>query len=104
MQEFHYQLTKVIGMHSNLEGTSIPPVEWLGTTFIIGLDLEKAATSPAGAAAFTGLSTRAAGDTLRFSFEGVQPRDPASTPQRQYVTIHYDAVLECRAEGCILLD
>jgi hypothetical protein len=37
MQEFHYQLTKVIGMHSNLEGTSIPPVEWLGTTFIIGL-------------------------------------------------------------------
>jgi hypothetical protein len=75
MQEFHYQLTKVIGMHSNLEGTSIPPVEWLGTTFIIGLDLEKAATSPAGAAAFTGLSTRAAGDTLRFSFEGVQPRD-----------------------------
>jgi hypothetical protein len=104
MQEFHYQLAKVIGMHSNLQGTSIPPSEWLGTNFIIGLDLEKAATAPSGSAAFTGLSTRNAGDTLRFAFEGVQPRDPASTPQRQYVTIHFDAVLEMRAEGCILLD
>jgi hypothetical protein len=104
MQEFHYQLSKVIGMHSNLQGTSIPPSEWLGTNFIIGLDLEKAATAPSGSAAFTGLSTRNAGDTLRFAFEGVQPRDLPSTPQRQYVTIHFDAVLEMRAEGCILLD
>jgi hypothetical protein len=58
----------------------------------------------AGYAAFTGLSTRNAGDTLRFALENVQPRDANSTPQRMYITLHFDAVLELRAEGCVLLD
>ena len=65
-------------------------------------------------AAFTGLSTRNAGDTLRFAFENVNPRvnndgsgrvgDVNAWPSRMYVTLHMDLVLEMRAEGCVLLD
>ena len=103
--EAFYQLSKVLGMHSTLEGTSIPPSEWLGNSFMFALDLEKASTAPgSGSAAFTGLSTRNAGDTIRLAWEGVEPRDLASTPQRCYVTIHHDLILELRAEGCVLLD
>ena len=105
MQEAWYQLSKLIGMHSSLDGVSIPPGDWLATSFIIGLDLEKASTAPgSGNAAFTGMSTRNAGDTLRFAFENVTPKDAASTPQRMYITLHYDLVVELRSEGVVLLD
>jgi hypothetical protein len=105
MQEAWYQLSKVLGLHSSLESVSIPPSEWLASNFIIALDMEKMSSSPgAGYAAFTGLSTRNAGDTLRFAFENVTPRDAASTPSRMYITLHMDPVLELRAEGCVLLD
>ena len=57
-----------------------------------------------GMAALTGLSTRNAGDTLRFAFDSVQPRDINSTPQRMYISLHMDLVMELRAEGCVLLD
>jgi hypothetical protein len=118
-QEAWYQLSKVLGLHSSLEGVSIPPGEWLGTNFVIGLDMEKMTSSPgSGMAAFTGLSTRNAGDTLRFAFDNVTPwqkpadnpspaqtyRAEASVPQRMYITLHMDLVLELRAEGCVLLD
>ena len=104
-QEAWCQLSKVLGLHSSLESVSIPPGEWLGTNFIIALDMEKMSSSPgAGYAAFTGLSTRNAGDTLRFAFDNVNPRDANATPQRMYVTLHMDLVLELRAEGCVLLD
>jgi hypothetical protein len=67
--------------------------------------MEKMSSSPgAGYASFTGLSTRNAGDTLRFAFENVTPRDAPSTPQRMYITLHFDSVLELRAEGCVLQD
>ena len=118
-QEAWYQLSKVLGMHSSVEGVSIPPGEWLGTNFMIGMDMEKMASSPgSGMAAFTGLSTRNAGDTLRFAFDNVTPwqapssspstaqtaRALASIPSRMYITLHVDMVLELRAEGCVLLD
>ena len=104
-QEAFYQLSKVLGLHSSLDSISIPPGEWLASNFIIALDMEKMSSSPgAGYAAFTGLSTRAAGDTLRFAFENVMPCDANSTPQRMYITLHVDLVLELLAEGCILLD
>ena len=104
-QEAWYQLSKVLGLHSSLESVSIPPGEWLGNNFIIALDMDKMSSSPgAGYAAFTGQSTRNAGDTLRFAFDNVYPKNANSTPQRMYVTLHMDLVLELRAEGCVLLD
>ena len=105
VREAWYQLSKLLGMHSSLDGVSIPPGEWQGSNFIIGLDLEKASTAPgSGNAALTGMSTRNAGDTLRFAFENVDPRDAAATPQRMYITLHMDLVVELRAEGVVLLD
>ena len=45
-------------------------------------------------------------DTLRFAFENVTPRNDsgASVPQRMYITLHMDLVVELRAEGVVLLD
>jgi hypothetical protein len=112
-QEAWYQLSKTLGMHSSLDGPGIGS-EWLGTNFIISLDMEKMNSSPGGQASFTGLSTRNAGDTIRFAFDNVTPRtnkdgagrpvDVRAWPMRQYTTIHMDLVLELRAEGCLLLD
>jgi hypothetical protein len=50
------------------------------------------------------MSTRNAGDTLRFAFENVTPRDGPAAPQRMYITLHMDLVVELRAEGVVLLD
>jgi hypothetical protein len=69
----------------------------------------------AGGAAFTGLSTRSAGDTIRLSWENVSPRvnvnagtgnvvDVNAWPSRCFVTLRYDAIVELRAEGVVLLD
>ncbi len=103
--EAWYQLSKVLGLQSSMDSVSIPPGEYIGTSFILALDMEKMSSSPgAGGAAFSGLSTRQAGDTMRFAFDSVNPKDANATPSRMYITLHFDAILELRAEGCILLD
>ena len=103
--EAWYQLSKVLGLQSSMDSVAIPPCEYLGTCFIMGIDLEKMSSSPgAGGAAFTGMSTRNAGDTMRFAVDSVNPKDANATPTRMYITLHFDAILELRAEGCILLD
>ena len=104
-REAWYQLSKLLGHHASLDGVSIPPGEWQASSFVIGLDMEKAATAPgSGNAAFTGMSTRNAGDTLRFAFDAVNCRDDLSRPSRMYITLHMDLVVELRAEGVVLLD
>ena len=104
-REAWYQLSKLLGHHASLDGVSIPPGEWQASSFVIGLDMEKAATAPgSGNAAFTGMSTRNAGDTLRFAFDAVNCRDDNSRPSRMYITLHMDLVVELRAEGVVLLD
>jgi hypothetical protein len=71
-REAWYQLSKLLGHHASLDGVSIPPGVWQASSFVIGLDMEKAATAPgSGNAAFTGMSTRNAGDTLRFAFDEI---------------------------------
>jgi hypothetical protein len=115
-QEAYYQLSKVLGMHSSMVSPSITPAEWLDRTYIVAFDLEKMSASPgSGGAAFTGLSTRNAGDTIRLDWQNVSPRvnvnagtgnvvDVNSWPSRCFVTLRYDAVIELRAEGVMVLD
>jgi hypothetical protein len=101
-------------MHGSLISPSITPAQWLDRTYLVCFDLEKMSASPgSGGAAFTGLSTRAAGDTIRLSWENVTPRvnvnagnvaDVNAWPQRCYVTLRFDAAIELRAEGVVLLD
>jgi hypothetical protein len=114
VQETSYQLSKALGMHGSLIAPSITPAQWLDRTYLVCFDLEKMSSSPgSGGAAFTGLSTRAAGDTIRLTWENVSPRvnvnagnvaDVNAWPMRQYVTLRFDAVIELRAEGVVLLD
>ena len=44
-----------------------------------------------------------AGSTMRFTFENVNCRNDQSRPQRMYIHIHHDAILEIRAAGVVLL-
>jgi hypothetical protein len=53
---------------------------------------------------FSGLSTMDSGSTMRFAFDNVSCRNEASRPQRMYIFVQIDCVLEIRAEGCVLLN
>ena len=103
-KELFYQLSKTISMHSNTEGVSIPPAEYLGSSHIVAIDLEKLHNSPgAGFVRFTGLNTLASGDTLRFSWQNVRARD-GFVPTRCFISLRYDYVAEIRQEGVLCLD
>ena len=105
MAEAWYQLSKLMGMPSSASGCSITPNEYLGTSFLIGLDLERSSATPgSGMAALTGIPSRSAGDNLRVSFDNVQPRDAPSCPTTMFVTMHVNAILELRDEGCSYYD
>jgi hypothetical protein len=52
---------------------------------------------------FTGLNTKAAGDTLRFAWQNVRARTGFS-PGRCFITLHHDTVIELRQEGALCLD
>ena len=103
--EAFYQLSKVAGMLTNFQGVSIPPGEYLASSHIVAIDLEKLYSTPAANfVRFTGLNTQSAGDTLRLTWQNVNPRSATYRPSRVYITLHYDIVLELRQEGALVLD
>ena len=51
-QEAWHHLAKLLGHHGSLESVSIPPGEWVSRSFVIGLDLEKAAATPGAMSSF----------------------------------------------------
>ena len=65
----------------------------------------KAAIGPGAGAAFTGVSTKG-GEQLLLDFKDFprQGGGSGALPDRIYVTCHYDAILNVRAEGCEMLD
>jgi hypothetical protein len=73
--------------------------DYTSTKFIAAIDVEKAAVGPGAGANFTGVSTRG-GEQLLIDVKGF----PAPYPQRIYVSCHYDAILNLRAEGVEMLD
>ena len=73
--------------------------DYISTKFIAAIDVEKAAVGPGAGANFTGVSTRG-GEQLLIDIKGF----PAPYPQRIYVSCHYDAILNLRAEGVEMLD
>jgi hypothetical protein len=115
--EAHMRLGQVIGMNSTVIGHSILPGEWLQTSFIQAMDMEKGSANPSsgsGLVALTGADSRTPGDIVRLLWENVYPNTPvneAGNPtdtgawiQRNYVTLHYDAVIELRSEGVLVLE
>jgi hypothetical protein len=116
--EAAYQLFKGLGLTASNDGHSIAPGQYLNHDFIILVDFERASAGPgSGLAAYTGISTRTPGDSIRLAWENVLPRtgtidnagvkrvsDTGSWPTTCYITLHYDCQLELRAEGVLLLD
>ena len=73
--------------------------DYVSTKFIAALDVEKAAVGPGAGASFTGVSTRG-GEQLLLDIKNWN----GLVPHRIYVTCHYDAILNLRAEGVEMLD
>jgi hypothetical protein len=118
-KEAAYQLFKGLGLHSSNDGHSITPGQYLNHDFILMMDFERASAGPGGGlAAYTGISTRTPGDSIRLSWDNVLPRtfttageggvlkvaDAGSWPTTCFLTLHFDVQLELRAEGVLLLD
>ena len=105
MKEAFYHLTKTMALGTKENGCcSIVPGEYLGQQFIQSIDTEKMFSGPSGGyTRFTGLDTTAQGDTLRASWQNVNPRE-GFVPQRVFWTIHYDIVIELREAGVLCLD
>ena len=73
--------------------------DYVTTKFIAAIGVEKAAVGPGAGANFTGVSTRG-GEQLLIDIKGF----PTPYAQRIYVSCHYDAILNLRAEGVEMLD
>jgi hypothetical protein len=102
--ECAYQLSKVMAMHSSVEGMSISPFRYKSDEFIVGLDLERMSSSPgAGQAMFTGLNTKTGNDMIRFTWDNVTAQ-AGWAPDRVWLHLGYQVVVELRAEGVVCLD
>ena len=100
--EAHYHLSKVLAHHSNLNGLAITPVSYRSDGFIMGIDLEKMSGSPAGDVALSGISTTG-GEAIRLSWRGMDSRSAAFRPNRCWMTVISDRIVELRAEGVVVL-
>ena len=90
--EAYYQLQKTVGQLQADVGLSIGPT-YRSTNFHLALDLEKLASTPAGAASYTGLNTKASSDSLRFQFDNVTS-DAAFLPGRMFVLCQHNVLCE----------
>jgi hypothetical protein len=81
---------------------SILPREFRDTKFIVGFDLEKAATGPAGGVSFSGISSRG-GELLTIDTKGFGAvnADPllATAPVMSFVSLNFDAIIEINQDG-----
>ena len=103
--ELMYMAQKALALDSSVDGLSIPPVEWRGVSHFEVWDLEKSNGTPgSGLQAYTGVSTRDSGESIRLSWWGVTPKDADHTPSRAYVTLHVDCFLLLMKEGALVQD
>jgi len=105
-----YPIRSVSGAHSELKKAlgiigspwhSISPTyqQYIRDHFIIGIDCEKVLD-----AAWSGLNTKA-GDLLTFRLKGANTAIPITDmPNRMYITLHSDNILEIRDSGASVYD
>ena len=97
--EAYVQLSKCLAMDSSVDGLSFQPTEFFRACFLPAVCCEKATGTPgSGLMAYTGLSTRQTGDSVRFSFANFNCA-PNHTIERFYCVLHYDLILNIRLEG-----
>jgi hypothetical protein len=102
LAEFYYRLRLSIGAHFGDVPINVLPREFRDTKFIVGFDLEKAATGPAGGVSFSGISSRG-GELLTIDTKGfgVANADPAlsTVPVMSFVSMNYDCIIELNQDG-----
>jgi hypothetical protein len=74
---------------------------------MVAVDLEKAASGPAGGVSFSGISSRG-GELLTIDYKGfgVVDADPAvaTTPTQSFIHLNFDAIVEIKIDGCSVSD
>ena len=92
-QEAFYQLRKTLGVHAtSFHHIDISAQEYNTTKYIVGIDTEKVL-----AAGFTGLNTKA-GDLMTVKFNRM-PTDTNTAPDKMYIILHADVVMNIRDTG-----
>ena len=92
-QESFYQLRKTLGVHStSFHSVDISAIEYKSTKYIVGIDTEKVL-----AAGFTGLNTKS-GDLMTVKFNRM-PTDSLTAPDKMYIILHADVVMNIRDSG-----
>jgi hypothetical protein len=98
-KEAFYQLRKCLGVHnSTFHSLDITPAQYQSYKHIIGIDTEKVLS-----AGFTGLNTKA-GDLMTVKFNGIPTGTPAILPDKLYIVMHADMIMNIRDTGVEVLE
>jgi hypothetical protein len=108
LAEFAYHLEKALDLTASVEGVSISPKEYRTDKFIIGLDVEKAGTSPGGGAEFTGLETGVGGGSnirveMKNAIAGADGKS-SQVVDRIYLTLVHNVIAVLEERGVTVLD
>ena len=101
LSESYAHLKKSIGiLGSNFHSTSISPMQYRSTHFMVGIDTEKGGHG----ASWTGLNTRA-GDLLTVKMSsGTTPAITAVQATQMFIVLHSDNVMEISDSGVSVFD
>ena len=98
-KEAFYQLRKCLGVHnSTFHSLDITPAQYQSYKHIIGIDTEKVLS-----AGFTGLNTKA-GDLMTVKFNGIPTGNAAILPDKLYIVMHADMIMNIRDTGVEVLE
>ena len=103
LAESYYQLEKCMGNYASIDGMSILADEYRSNKYVLGYDTERAATGPGGGGSFSGMSTRG-GEVIRLEVKHINADSADQAPNRVYVTLHHDVLVNIRLEGVEVLD
>jgi hypothetical protein len=98
-KEAFYQLRKCLGIHnSTFHSIDINSIEYNSYKFVIGIDTEKVLS-----AGFTGLNTKA-GDLMTVKLNGMPTSDAKYPPDKMYIVMHADMIMNIRDAGVEILE
>ena len=89
--------------YASIDGMSISEAEYYSDKFIIGIDTERCSIGPGGGAEFRGMSTRG-GETLRIEMKHINAPSANEAPNKMFVTLHQDVLVNIKLEGVEVMD
>jgi hypothetical protein len=107
LAEFYYRLRLAVGAHFGDVPINVLPHEFRSAKFMVAVDLEKAASGPAGGVSFSGISSRG-GELLTIDYKGFGVPDAdvnvSTTPTQSFIHLNFDAICEIRIDGVSVSD